>query len=404
MNNQQKVNILGVDDNSTNLMVLEGMLSRLNHRLVKAHSGEEALQAVAEMDFAVILLDVQMPVMDGFETAEFIRKNPRSSSTPIIFITANSQTEKFIFKGYSVGAVDYLLKPIKPDILTSKVSVFIDLFIKNEEIKAQALMLESMNHELELKLAEISQLNQQYQNANNQLKIFNSSVSHDLRNPLTSILTMSELLWMRGAPQLGEKEKQYLQRIRASAKRMGELIEDLRNLSLGAEREMNYEKFNLSTIVEKFCLLLKERDPDRSTQFIITPEVILNADAGLIKIVVENLLNNAWKYSQKKPETIIEFGTMNDGEKQIYFIRDNGAGFDMKKAEKLFTPFERLHTNNEFEGTGIGLATVYNIIQRHHGSIWAESTLGEGSTFWFYLPETPPANNPATENKFFVLS
>ncbi len=383
-----KVNLLIVDDNPTNLLVLEGILKSLEYNIVTASSGKEAIEAVDVRDFALILLDVQMPDLDGFQTAEIIRKNPRSAITPIMFVTAAHPTEQFIFKGYAVGAVDYLLKPINIHILRSKVCIFVELFIKNQEVKIQAVLLEKINQELQDKIEELSQVNQQYEKANNQLKIFNSSVSHDLRNPLTSIQTMSELLWMKSSEILPEKERKYLQRIKTATKRMGDIIKDLGNLSLGENTEIKNETVNLSAIAHKITHQLQENEPLRSAKFLITEEIIIKGDEGLLQIVLENLLGNAWKYSSKKAETIIEFSTIVEAEKLIYFIKDNGAGFEMEKADKLFTPFQRLHSPEEFEGTGVGLTTVHKIIQRHGGNIWAESTPGEGAIFWFTIGDT----------------
>ena len=385
MNSQEKVNLLIVDDHPTNLLVLEGILASLEYNIVTASSGKEAIEAVDLRDFALILLDVQMPDLDGFETAEIIRKNPRSETTPIIFVTAAHPTEQFIFQGYAVGAVDYLLKPINSHILRSKVSVFVELFLKNQEVKIQALLLEKINQELQEKIEELSQVNQQYEKANNQLKIFNSSVSHDLRNPLTSIQTMSELLWMKSAEILSEKEKKYLQRIKTSAKRMGDIIKDLENLSLGENTAIKTEKVDLSAIAHKITHQLQENEPHRLAKFLIKEQMIIEGDEGLLQIVLENLIGNSWKYSSKKAETIIEFNVIIEAEKPVYFIKDNGAGFEMEKADKLFTPFQRLHSSQEFEGTGVGLTTVHNIIQRHGGNIWAESTPGEGAIFWFTI-------------------
>ncbi|HEY9702580.1 MAG TPA: response regulator [Allocoleopsis sp.] len=385
MNIQEKVNLLIVDDHPTNLLVLGGILKSLEYNIVTASSGKEAIEAVDLRDFALILLDVQMPDLDGFQTAEIIRQNPRSAATPIIFVTAAHPTDEFIFQGYAVGAVDYLLKPVNSHILRSKVSIFVELFLKNQEVKSQAVLLEKINQELQEKIEELSKVNEQYEKANNQLKIFNSSVSHDLRNPLTSIQTMSELLWMKGVDKLTEKEQKYLKSIKNAAKRMGDIIKDLGNLSLGENQEIKKEKVDLSAIAHKITNQLQENEPHRSAKFLIKEDMIIEGDGGLLQIVLENLIGNAWKYSSKKAETIIEFNVIIEADKPVYFIKDNGAGFEMEKADRLFTPFQRLHSAQEFEGTGVGLTTVHNIIQRHGGNIWAESTLGEGTIFWFTI-------------------
>jgi signal transduction histidine kinase len=396
---EKKVNILLVDDNSKNLLALEAVLESLEQNLVKANSGEEALKRLLAQDFAAILLDVQMPGMDGFETAELIRMRENSRHTPIIFITGIGKTTEFIFKGYGVGAVDYLVKPIVPEILLSKVKVFV-------ELKQQAEQLAAANKQLQQQLEEISRLNQQCQIANKELEAFNAAVCHDLRNPLTTIKGFSDLLLMYRTERLEKTDKQYIEEINVASKRMGQLIDDLLNLSLGKSRQIWYETVDLSLMGQNIVAKLHQSEPQRQVELAIASGMTVQGDPRLLQIVLENLLGNAWKYTGKQPHACIEFGVLEQEstaarnkssrvdkgdslEKQLrtYYVRDNGVGFDMTAADKLFTAFHRLHDRGEFEGTGIGLVTVQRIIQRHGGKIWAQAAPQRGATFFFQLPE-----------------
>lgn len=383
---------------------MEAVLDSLGQNIVKANSGEEALKHLLAQDFAAILLDVQMPGMDGFETAELIRTRQNSCHTPIIFVTAIGKTTDFIFKGYSVGAVDYMLKPIVPEILISKVKVFV-------ELKQQAEQLAAANKQMQQQLEQISQLNQQCEIANKELEAFNAAVCHDLRNPLTTIKGFSDLLLMYRTKGLEKTDKEYIEEINVASKRMGQVIDDLLNLSSGKSRQMRCETVDLSLMAQNIAAKLHQSEPQREVELAIASGMTVQADPRLLQIVLENLLGNAWKYTRKQPHARIEFGVLeqetrgagkkrsrvdkgnrlekleNQSQLTTYYVRDNGAGFDMSEADKLFTAFHRLHQQEEFEGTGIGLVTVQRIIQRHGGKIWAQAARDRGATFFFALPE-----------------
>jgi light-regulated signal transduction histidine kinase (bacteriophytochrome) len=173
--------------------------------------------------------------------------------------------------------------------------------------------------------------------------------------------------------------------VRAASQRMGELIDDLLSLSRVTRGEMCHEEIDLSTLAETICNSLQQTKPERQAEFIITPRLVDQGDARLLRAALENLFGNAWKFTGKRESTRIEFGCFEDNEQTVYFIRDNGVGFDMAYADKLFGAFQRLHAPSDFEGTGIGLATVQRIIHRHGGNIWAESALDQGTTFFFTL-------------------
>jgi two-component system, sensor histidine kinase and response regulator len=380
-----ETNILLVDDRPENLLALEALLENMTYNLVLAHSGAEALKQVLELDFAVILLDVQMADMDGFETAALIKDRERSQHTPIIFITALSYSSAHVFKGYSVGAVDYLVKPIIPEILQAKVAAFVELFIKTEEVKQQADYIESANKVLQQQLQQIKQLNHNLEIVNHELESFSYSVSHDLRAPLRSISGFSQALLQDYHDQLDPTGQGYLSRIYASSQRMGELIDDLLKLSRLSTTPLKTKPVQLSEIVAVIAENLAESEPEREVKFIVQEGVIAQGDERLLRVLLENLLNNAWKFTGKHASAEIEFGVISQNGQPVYFVRDDGAGFDMAYENQLFSVFQRLHDEDEFEGHGIGLATSQRIIHRHGGRIWAESVPEQGATFFFTL-------------------
>ena len=395
----QRIKILVVDDQPENLLAAEAVLESLGQEVVRAQSGREALRNLLADDFAVILLDVMMPDMDGFETAALIRQRERSRTTPIIFITALGRSEEHIFRGYDVGAVDYLTKPVVPEILRSKVAVFVELARKNALLQHHAELLEKQNRELEeanaqLRRAEdeISRLNHRLERrvvelseVNRELDAFGYTVSHDLRAPLIRMDGFSQALEEQYGAQLDEQGKLYLHRVRSSSQRMCQLVDDLLNFSRVSRLEIHPEVVDLSQMASGIAAELTARDPNRRAEFIIAPQITATGDAALLRIVFVNLLENAWKFTRRKESTRIEFGVANEAGANAYFLKDNGAGFDPAYLQKLFRPFERLHPSAEFEGTGIGLATVERIVKRHGGRVWAEGAPERGATFYFTL-------------------
>lgn len=221
--------------------------------------------------------------------------------------------------------------------------------------------------------------------ANKELEAFSYSVSHDLRAPLRSIDGFSQALLEDYGDSLDETGKDYLRRVRAASQHMAQLINDLLKLSRLTRTEMRYEKVDLSAMVQMIAAELKEREPERIVEFSIAEGVNAYGDAHLLRVALENLLSNAWKFTGKHPHAKIEFGVSQQMGQPVYFVRDDGAGFDMAYANKLFVPFQRLHGSTEFEGTGIGLTIVRRIIHRHGGSTWAEGEVEKGATFYFTL-------------------
>jgi PAS domain S-box-containing protein len=239
-----------------------------------------------------------------------------------------------------------------------------------------------LNAELEER---VIQRTAQLEAANKELEAFSYSVSHDLRSPLRSIDGFSQALLEDYADQLDNFGKEYLGRVRKAAQRMAELIDDLLQLSRLTRSQMCVEEVNLSQLAIAIAADLQSTQPERQVELAIAPNLIASGDLRLLKIVLENLLGNAWKFTSKKTQARIEFGLTEDDGTPAYFVRDNGTGFDMAYADKLFGAFQRLHAMTEFEGTGIGLATVQRIVRRHGGRVWAKGEVGVGATFYFIL-------------------
>ncbi len=221
---------------------------------------------------------------------------------------------------------------------------------------------------------------------NHELSAFAYSVSHDLRAPLRAIDAFSQALLEDYGERLEAQGQDYLRRVRANAGRMSQLIDDLLQLSRLTRAEMHFEPIELSTMARSIAADLQRTDPNRTVVFNIEPGVIARGDPRLVRVLLENLLGNAWKYTGRHPTAHIAFGRSGDGGEVVYYVRDDGAGFDLAYADKLFRPFQRLHTVEEFEGAGVGLATAQRVVRRHGGRIWADSAPEKGATFFFTLP------------------
>jgi PAS domain S-box-containing protein len=249
-----------------------------------------------------------------------------------------------------------------------------------EKIKTLNRYLEKRAQELEI--------------ANKELEAFNYSVSHDLKSPLIAIEGICRIILKKYSDRLDVKVKDYIGNISGTAKRTQDVIADLLNLSRAMRKDIRHEMVDLSRMAHKITEALRKKYPERSVEFVAAEGVKVRGDEGLLSIAMENLIGNAWKFTGRNRHAKIEFGVTQRAGRSVWFVRDDGVGFDAGKAEKLFDAFVRLHPKEEFEGTGIGLTTVQRIIQRHGGEIWAESTEGTGATFYFTLPRgeesTPP--------------
>jgi two-component system sensor histidine kinase/response regulator len=392
--NPKEFVILIVDDIMNNIKVLGSILKKEGYSTAFAINGKDALNTLKNLTPDLILLDLFMPEMDGLEVCETLKKQPKYEDIPIIFITASKEQESLL-EAFEKGASDYITKPFsKPELLAR---VKTHLTIKNQR-------------------EELIKSNKKIQQNHQELKTFNYAVSHDLRNPLSVLKGFVSILQYQYKDKFDKKGKEMLNHLSQSCHQMNDIIENLLRLSQIKEENIKIESVNLSEIVEEICLRLKFENESRKTEFIITPNIMLKGDLKFLTIALENLIGNAWKYSSKKDHTKIEFGVYNEEINQeiiselitnssldfdeendnnlsnlslpIYFLKDNGVGFNISKSEKLFAPFQRLHSKSEFEGTGIGLSTVKRIIEYHGGMIWCQSKVNEGTTFYFTINTT----------------
>ena len=511
------IEILLVDDTPDKLLALEAALGDMAENMVRAESGSEALRLVLRRDFAVILLDINMPGMDGFETASLIRQRKSSAHTPIIFITSFSTADVEVYRGYSLGAVDYLFTPVTPEVLRSKVSVFVELAKKNREIQHQAEALRRAEEErMQRKLDEtnarlewetrrnhffrlsiellaiasyegvFTQTNPTWQKTlgygeselhgqalqdfihpddltatneiignilkaetslyfenrfrakngsyrwlgwtiapfaaegllyifardmterrereneirrlngdleqrtlslqllNQELESFSYSLAHDLRTPLRSITAYSEMMAGGEAGELTSEAMKMVRTIQRNSGRMTQLMDDFLAFFRVARKDVKQEKIVMTAIARE-AIATVSVDSKRQVDFKVGMLPPSKGDPAMILQVLVNLISNAVKFTALKEKAEIEIGCLSDRVPAVYYIKDNGVGFNMKYYSRLFGVFERLHRREEFDGTGIGLAIVQKIVQRHGGSVWAESVIDNGATFYFTL-------------------
>lgn len=360
----EKVNILIVDDKPENLLSLESLLDEPGLTMVRALSGAEALEESLREPPALILLDVQMPEMDGFEVARLLRGREATRGIPIIFVTATHRDEKFSFQGFESGAVDYLFKPLNPIVVKSKVRVFVELHRKNRRLEKALNELSAVNRELES---------------------FSYSVSHDLRAPARRVMAFSQILLEDLAENADPTIQQNLKCVIEAGHQMDELIQTLLELAQVTQGHLNREPVDLCSVVSQICNEFTPLYPQTVVRSLALEPLMVNADLRMMKIVLRNLLGNAFKFSSQVATPIVEFGQSRSLHGDGFFVNDNGVGFDMAYADRLFGAFQRLQSGADFDGIGIGLATVQRIIHRHGGKIWAESKPGQGAKFHFVL-------------------
>jgi hypothetical protein len=404
--------IMLVDDREDNLLSIETVLEPDGYRIVKAMSGRQVLKLLlTDFDFALILMDVQMPNLNGFETASLIYERDRLRHIPIIFITANNYGEENIFRGYRAGAVDYIYKPVNPELLRAKVAVFVELYRKNQRLLAQEQKLISVNRSLELEILErkaseekIKELNRQLleniarlETANKDLDLFAFMASHDLQAPLRKIRMFSDRLLAAPEESLSKDGRLYLSRIQGVSKRMQDLINDILRFSKISVEKESFEEVDLNGVLQEVLSEMEGLIQEKNAEIILEPLPILPASTVLMGPLFSNLISNSLKYSksQRPPRIRVRYeaadtsGVKGRETETLYgriYIEDNGIGFDQKYAEQIFDMFRRLHPTAEYEGTGIGLALCKKIVEMHKGFISAIGKPGEGSVFIVSLP------------------
>lgn len=379
MTTSLKARLLIVDDETAQVRALCGSLAGHGYTAVGCLSSDEALELVRnEEHFDLMLADLILPGMDGISL--LCAAQALDSRLVGVIMTAHGSVDSAV-EAMKQGALDYIQKPF--DMRTLLPVIERALAVRNlrqenedlhQRLHARTLELEASNKELET---------------------FSYSVSHDLRAPLRAIDGFTNLLIEELPVSASNPCRSYAETVRTNAGRMNALIEDLLLLAQTTRTEINLTPVDLSELAEEIARKLCAESPSRQIEWIITPHLVANADPGLLRVAVENLLSNAWKYTSRAERARIEFGTETqpDGT-SAYFIRDNGAGFDMTYSDRLFAPFQRLHADRDFPGTGVGLATVRRIILKHGGRIWAQAAPQQGATFFFTLPPMPTSNAP----------
>lgn len=386
--------VLAVDDSATYLEGLSATLRGEGYDVVLARSGPQAIEMLAAQSFDCVLLDLVMPGLDGRATCRLIKASPELRDIPLIMLAALEDREAIV-DSLSAGADDFITKSSELGVLKARVRA--QLRRKQFEDERRTVHEHLMRREIlaaeeqaARRLAETkATLVDELERKNKELEAFSYSVSHDLRAPLRSIAGFSQQVLEDYTDKIDEKGRSHLRRVCAAAQRMGELIDDLLELSRVSRAELRRDRANVSEIARQLGSDLQRREPERKVLFAVRDGLVASADSRLVRVLFENLLGNAWKFTSKVPEARIEIGSEERDEGTVYFVRDNGAGFDMAYAQKLFSPFQRLHSEADFPGTGIGLATVARIADRHGGRVWAEGVVGQGATVFFTLAAAP---------------
>lgn len=382
--------ILAVDDSVTYLQELASSLRDEGYDVALARSGEEALELLAVQPVDCILLDLIMPGLSGQETCRRIKAAQVVRDIPLVMLTA-LEDRSAMLDGLGAGADDYISKSCEFEVLKARVRAQIrrkQFEDENRRIREELLKkeLEAAEARASRELAETrAVLLEELERKNKELEAFSYSVSHDLRAPLRSIDGFSQAFLEDYAHKVDAKGQGFLRRVRAATQRMAELIDDMLQLSRVGRAELHREQTDLSRLAHLVVAELRKNDTDRNIEVKIEGGLLVEADGPLVRIALENLLGNAWKFSSKVSSAKVEFGSADSSDGKVYFVRDNGAGFNKAYAAKLFHPFQRLHSEADFPGTGIGLATVQRVIDRHGGRVWAQGEVGEGATFYFTL-------------------
>jgi signal transduction histidine kinase len=442
--------VLIVDDAPENIQLLTEMLQ--GYCLpITASNGLQALK-LANDDPApdVILLDILMPGMSGYEVCTRLKAEQKTQEIPIIFVTALKDKDEE-HKGLELGAADYITRPFNANLVKTRIRYQLEIKryralhdgaplqpVPALSAASQALQQElserkrlqeellQLNQELEASLAlryaqlaesaaelaatreelrresllrsgerqeagalqkKLAHQGKELENVKQELEGLSFSISHDLRAPLRHLLGFSSALLEDYADKLDDTAQSFLGCITKAAHKMELQIEGLLALSRVSRHELTVSSVDLSQLVRQSAASLQGAAPERQAVFTIADNLQVRADATLLRAAIDNLLGNAWKYTGKRAAAQIEFGQKQEGDSAVFYLRDNGAGFDMKYADRLFGAFQRMHKESEFEGTGVGLATVQRIIRRHGGRVWADAEVDGGATFFFTLSD-----------------
>lgn len=401
--------ILIVDDKRENILPLKKILELHHLESDSADSGEEALKMILKKNYSLIILDVQMPGMDGFEVAEALSGSNRAKDIPIIFLSAINKEKKYISKGYQTGGVDYITKPVDADLFILKVKTFLKLYQQQQELKDLHDLLskeieirkeaqENLEEKVLERTSELLSKNEELEFRNHELQQFAWVVSHDLKEPIRKIEIFVRLI--RERYLIDEpKAHETIERALASSARMTKLIEDLLDYSRLSSTAVP-EKTDLNEVVGEVMADLEYLIEQKNANIIIEDTLpVIDGIPSQLRQVMQNLIGNSLKFSRADLPPVITISSTCVTEKQVsanktesgkfyrISVKDNGIGFDETYVDKIFTIFQRLHHRDAYEGTGIGLAIAKKIIEKHNGLITARSIEGEGAEFIIILPK-----------------
>ena len=391
--------ILAVDDSPTYLDELGGALREEGYDVIPVCSGEEAIELLAVQTVDCILLDLLMPGLSGHDTCHRIKAAPSVRDVPLIILTALDDRSAMI-EGLSAGADDYISKSSEFEVLKARVRAQIrrkQFEDENRRIREELLRTELEATEARaareiaetraILVEELERKNAELEAANKELDAFSYSVSHDLRSPLRAVSGFSNILARDHAAELSTEAQRLLQNVASAAQRMDRLIQDLLRFSRLGRQPLSKRLVRVAPLVHEILIELNKEEGDRKIEVKVGKLPDIHADSALLRQVFANLLSNAFKFTRGRERAVVEIDCRRDNQEQVFSVRDNGAGFDMQYAGKLFGVFQRLHTQDQFAGTGVGLSLVQRIVNRHGGRIWAEAEVNKGATFHFSLPD-----------------
>jgi signal transduction histidine kinase len=360
--------VLIIDDDPANLGAISGYLGHIGIEVLVARDGPSGLEKARYARPDLILLDVRMPGANGFEICNCLKADQGTKEIPVIFMTALTETEHKV-QGFKAGGVDYITKPLQFEEVLARV--------------ATHLQLSDLRKRLEQK---VRQRTCELEASNKELEGLCHSMSHNLRAPLRHIDGYVELLLSSCRAGLSDKDLHYLETVASSARQMGVLLDDLLQFLHTGQAKMQQMSIDMNQALQEALAPIQETSDGRAIEWVIGELPSIRGDYSQIRQVWTNLLGNAVKYTQSKETARIEVSGYDGDHETIFVVSDNGVGYDMQYADKLFGVFQRLHSQEEFEGTGIGLAAVQLIISRHGGRVWAEAEPNRGATFYFSLP------------------
>jgi len=409
--NTSAVEILVAEDSPTQAIQLKHLLEEAGYSVRTTDNGKQALVALRRWKPALVISDIMMPEMDGYTLCKVIKSNKRLKEIPVFLLTSLSSPEDIIM-GLKCGADNFVRKPYDPSYLLSRVRyILANRELRKSERVQMGLEIELagqrhfINSErqqiLDLLLSiyeEAVQLNKQLEAANRELEAFSYSVSHDLRAPLRALSGFSRILMENYRSQLPDEAQGHLQRVRENSEQMGRLIDDLLAFSRLGRQPLRRQHVAPADIVRQALRDLHHEQDNRRAEISVGDLPSCQADPALLKQVFINLLSNALKFTRGRDPARIQIGWQKKDGELVYFVKDNGAGFDVRYADKLFGVFQRLHSAEEYEGTGAGLAIVQRIVHRHGGRVWAEAEKDNGATFYMTLGgdagEQQPGRDP----------